>query len=95
MPLSLDNDLNLMGLKFQMVKNTELKINGWNLVICRITESENSWSWKEPLEVQYPAQVRSVTAGCPESFWISPRMDIPQPPQATCASTNLIQIQLL
>lgn len=54
MPLSLDN-LNLMGLKFQMVKNTELKINGWNLVIFMITESENTWSWKEPLEIQYPA----------------------------------------
>ena len=33
-----------------------------------ITESQNGWSWKGPLEVifsTHPAQARSPTAGCP------------------------------
>lgn len=50
-----------------------------------ITESQNSWGWKRPLEVigsKPPAQAGTLRAACPgtcpDDFWISPRMETPQ-----------------
>ena len=63
-----------------------------------ISESQNSWGWKEPLEVilsnpfNLPAQAGPPRAGCPgpcpDSFWISPRMDTPQPLWVAYASAR-------
>ena len=61
----------------------------------RITESQDSWGWKGPLEVIWSnpfAQAWPPTAGCPglrpDSFWVSPRMETPQPLWAACASAQ-------
>ena len=57
------------------------------------TESQNGWSWKGPLEIilfnpsaQTGPPKASCPWSCPDGFWISLRMETPQPPWATYSS---------
>lgn len=63
-------------------------------IICSeaVTESQNGWSWNSPLQTAWsniPAQSRIKQRGLPGAmfrFWISARMETPQPPWETHSS---------
>ena len=62
---------------------------------CLSYESQNGVGWKGALEIIWPkptARAGPPTAGCPgpcpDGFWISPRMETPQPPWVTFASAQ-------
>ena len=64
-------------------------------IISLITESQNGWGWKGPLEVIWsntPAQAGPPRSAClgpsPGHFWISPRMQTQLPLWATCACAH-------
>ena len=63
----------------------------WSCV-CRITEPNNSWDWKEPPEVirsNHPAYAGPPRNDCPApclaGFWICPGMETPKTPWETFA----------
>lgn len=62
-----------------------------------LTESQNDRGWKQPLEfawsnstVQAGTPRASCSGPCPHGFSISPRMESPQTPRATCSSANFL-----
>jgi len=62
------------------------------ILLQRITESQNRRGWKGPLGISYsspPAKAVSPTAGCtracPGRFWISPEKETQQSLQAACS----------
>lgn len=65
------------------------------LKAIRATESRAGWGWKGPVGFiwPYPLPKRGhPEAGCPgpcpDGFWISPRLETPQAPWATCAGAR-------
>lgn len=80
-----------VGLKF----SAQASYNIWTsvdfIVGVSLVESQNGWGWNGTLEVIWsnsPVQAASPRTGCPglcpDSFWISPRIETLQPSWTAC-----------